>query len=294
MWGHLAELNEPAPGSDLPTARSCNQSYLVILAGRRSGEGGLLCLYSWPSFFIAPETLGEFDMNAQVQSKTSSLDAADFAAELKAHMAPSAGLSGNYQTVWKRMLDILLVLLMAPAALSVVALMCCLIALDGKSPFYRQARVGRGGKEFSMWKLRSMVLDADQLLQSYLDQDTEARAEWDRDQKLTNDPRITRIGRFIRQTSLDEVPQLWNVLKGEMSLVGPRPILPSQRSIYPGTEYYAMLPGITGVWQTSVRNESSFRDRATFDAVYYENLSFGTDLRLLVATVGVVLNATGR
>lgn len=229
-------------------------------------------------------------MNAHVQATSTKLDAAD----LKAHFAPQAPVAVGYQTVWKRGFDILLVLLMAPGVLVVVAILMVMIALDGASPFYRQRRVGLHGKEFHMWKLRSMVPNAEQQLARYLDKNPEARVEWDRDQKLTNDPRVTRIGALIRRTSLDELPQLWNVLKGEMSLVGPRPFLPSQRALYPGSEYYALVPGITGIWQTSVRNEASFVDRAAFDAQYYRSLSFSTDLRLLAATVSVVLSATGR
>lgn len=207
---------------------------------------------------------------------------------------PVTQLSGFYRAFGKRGLDITLVLLMAPAAITVVAILCLLIARDGKSPFYRQTRVGRFGKTFTMWKLRSMVRDADAQLAAHLDQNPHARLEWDRRQKLHNDPRITRIGHVIRRTSLDELPQLWNVLKGDMSLVGPRPMMPSQRNLYPGRAYYHMTPGITGLWQTSVRNDSSFAERANFDRQYYEVLSAGTDLRLLVATVGVVMTATGR
>jgi lipopolysaccharide/colanic/teichoic acid biosynthesis glycosyltransferase len=165
--------------------------------------------------------------------------------------------------------------------------------LDGKSPFYTQPRVGRNGHIFRMWKLRSMVADADARLGAYLDSNPERRREWDETQKLRDDPRITRVGRIIRKTSIDELPQLWNVLRGEMSLVGPRPMMPDQQAIYPGTAYYALRPGITGFWQTSVRNESSFADRARFDAQYFRDLSLGTDLVVMLRTVRVVLCGTG-
>lgn len=237
-----------------------------------------------------PDHLGEFEMTANSNLASSNVDAA----HIQTRLAMQSKLAAPYRTMGKRILDMTLVVLMAPSVLLVVAVLCLLIVLDGAAPFYRQRRVGRGGKEFSMWKLRSMVPNADTQLAAYLDQNPEARAEWDRDQKLTHDPRITRVGRLIRRTSLDELPQLWNVLKGEMSLVGPRPMMPCQRSLYPGNEYYEMAPGITGLWQTSVRNESSFADRAAFDAQYHNTLSLGMDLRLLAATVRVVLNATGR
>jgi lipopolysaccharide/colanic/teichoic acid biosynthesis glycosyltransferase len=200
---------------------------------------------------------------------------------------------GVYDRVVKRALDIALVLLAAPVALLIVALFCPLIMLDGKSPFYTQPRVGRHGRRFRMWKLRSMVADADARLGAYLDANPERRREWDENQKLRDDPRITPVGRIIRKTSIDELPQLWNVLRGDMSLVGPRPMMPDQQAIYPGTAYYALRPGITGFWQTSVRNESSFADRARFDASYLRDLSFATDFGVLLRTVRVVVCGTG-
>lgn len=200
---------------------------------------------------------------------------------------------GLYHGGVKRALDIVLVLLSAPLALMIVGLICPLIALDGKSPLYRQDRIGRGGRRFRMWKLRSMVADADGRLETHLAANPAARNEWDAHQKLRQDPRITRIGRMIRKSSIDELPQLWNVLTGDMSLVGPRPMLPSQQALYPGTAYYAMRPGITGVWQISVRNESSFAERAHYDAQYFGKLSLWTDLTVLLRTVRVVACGTG-
>lgn len=199
-----------------------------------------------------------------------------------------------YSAFGKRLLDITLVLLAAPVVLPIVAILSLLVALDGGKPFYTQARVGRGGKTFTLWKMRSMVHNADQKLEAYLEKNPEARAEWDEKQKLDNDPRITRFGHLIRKTSLDELPQFLNVLTGDMSLVGPRPMMPDQKQYYPGQDYYALRPGITGSWQVSARNESSFADRSRFDASYRQDLSLKTDLRLMVATVRVVLRATGQ
>ena len=115
----------------------------------------------------------------------------------------------------------------------------------------------------------------------------------DHNQKLKDDPRVTRLGRLIRKTSLDELPQFLNVLKGDMSVVGPRPMMVDQKALYPGTAYYSLRPGITGFWQISVRNESSFAERARFDTDYLRKLSFGTDLAVLWRTVSVVLKGTG-
>lgn len=200
---------------------------------------------------------------------------------------------GLYGRAFKRLLDILAVLAAAPVVLPVVAALAVLVARDGHAPFFRQARVGRGGRIFTLWKLRSMVPDAEARLADYLAGNPAARAEWNTTQKLKRDPRITRFGCFLRKTSLDELPQLWNVLKGDMSLVGPRPMMPDQQPLYPGRAYYALRPGITGLWQISERNESTFAARAEFDAAYARSLSLSTDVRVLVATVGVVTRGTG-
>jgi exopolysaccharide production protein ExoY len=200
---------------------------------------------------------------------------------------------GFYRNFVKRLLDVLLVLLGAPFVLLLVLVLAVLVALEGGKPFYQQERVGRGGRIYRMWKLRSMEVDADQKLAAYLGANPEARAEWDHTQKLRSDPRITRMGRFLRRSSLDELPQLWNVLLGDMSLVGPRPMMPSQRSLYPGEAYYALRPGITGLWQVAARNESGFAARASYDAEYDRTLSFGTDFRILASTILVVTRGTG-
>ncbi|MHC0055461.1 sugar transferase [Actibacterium sp. D379-3] len=193
----------------------------------------------------------------------------------------------------KRALDIVFVLLTGAIALPLVALMMFLVSLDGHSPIYRQRRIGRGGRIYDILKIRTMVPDAEARLAAHLDADPAAKAEWDSLQKLRQDPRITRVGQFLRKSSLDELPQLWNVLIGDMSLVGPRPMMETQRALYPGQEYYRMRPGITGLWQVSDRNRSTFADRAEFDAAYHAQLSFGADLRILWQTFAVVLRGTG-
>lgn len=200
---------------------------------------------------------------------------------------------GVYRSYIKRSLDIILVLIAAPMIILIMLPFLLLIPFDGGSPFYRQKRVGLDGKEFSMWKLRSMVPNAHDKLDEYLASDPSAKAEWDKDQKLKMDPRITFIGRFIRKSSIDELPQFWNVFKGDMSLVGPRPIMVEQRELYPCTSYYALRPGITGFWQISERNETSFTERAPFDAQYFRELSFRTDCLVLLKTINVVIRGTG-
>lgn len=198
-----------------------------------------------------------------------------------------------YRLAGKRMIDVLLVLIAAPAVLVCITLLALAVARDGGAPFFSQMRIGKDGRPYRMWKLRTMVADADARLAAHIAADPIVQDEWHRTQKLRNDPRITRFGRILRKTSLDELPQLWNVLKGDMSLVGPRPMLPSQQPLYPGSAYYRLRPGITGMWQVSSRNNSEFVDRAAFDQEYERRLSFGTDLRLIFATLVVVLRGTG-
>lgn len=200
---------------------------------------------------------------------------------------------GLYRNGLKRVMDVTLVLLGGIVVLPVVLVLAALIARDGHSPFYWNARVGRGGRVFHMLKLRTMVHDADARLEAHLAADPAAAAEWAATQKLKRDPRITAFGRILRKTSLDELPQLWNVLVGDMSLVGPRPMMPAQQILYPGRAYYALRPGLTGPWQVSDRNGCTFAKRADFDRDYDQSLSLATDLRLLARTAVVVLKGTG-
>ena len=200
---------------------------------------------------------------------------------------------GAYRNGVKRGLDLLLILMAVPVVIPIIAGLAMAVAREGGRPFYTQMRVGKGGRVFRMWKLRSMVNDADARMEDHLATDPEARLEWDQTQKLKHDPRITRFGGFLRRSSLDELPQLWNVLTGEMSLVGPRPMLPSQQGIYPGLAYYALRPGITGAWQTAGRNRTSFEARAEFDADYEAGLTLASDVKILLQTVAVVVRGTG-
>lgn len=201
---------------------------------------------------------------------------------------------GTYGRFGKRALDLLLLACLAPMALPLVALFAVMASFDGASPFYGHLRVGRGGRLFTCWKIRTMVPDADARLEAHLAADPEARAEWDAAQKLRRDPRITRFGALLRSTSLDELPQLWNILLGEMTFVGPRPFTPDQTHLYRGRSYYSLRPGLTGMWQVGDRNDTTFAARAVDDARYARELCLPLDLRILVKTAFVVLRRTGR
>ncbi|MHA6263576.1 sugar transferase [Arenibacterium sp. CAU 1754] len=211
-----------------------------------------------------------------------------------AHKSAKPSPHRFYASVGKRVLDVALVIASLPVLLPLALLCVVAVMLDGGNPFYRQDRLGRNNKVFSILKLRTMVPNADAKLAAVLASDPALRAEWNATQKLKNDPRITRSGAFLRATSLDELPQFWNVLTGEMSLVGPRPMLPEQLPMYGDAEpYFAMRPGISGLWQVSARNENNFGYRAKVDAEYFSNVSFLHDFLILVKTVGVVLRRTG-
>ena len=200
---------------------------------------------------------------------------------------------GIYRRTLKRSFDVVAILLAAPIVLPVVLILALLARLDGGPAFYVQDRVGMGGRTFRLWKLRSMVVDAERRLEEHLAASPAARIEWNETQKLKRDPRITRVGRLLRKTSLDELPQLWNVFRGDMSLVGPRPMMPDQQDLYPGKAYYSLRPGLTGFWQISDRNQTSFAGRAVFDNQYAERLSLVTDIAVLLQTVRAVLRGTG-
>ena len=226
----------------------------------------------------------------------------DYASEVEAIGLPDiaapaqSGPDGSnfYRRTGKRVFDVLFVVLTAPFALTLIGFGALLAMVSGVRPFYTQKRLGKDGEVFHLLKIRSMFDDAESLLGVHLAANPAARQEWDDKQKLEHDPRITRFGHFLRRTSLDEMPQLWNVLKGDMSIVGPRPIMIDQARIYPGEEYYALRPGITGPWQISDRSQGSFCDRADFDRDYFESVSLVTDLGILWKTVGAVLRCTGR
>lgn len=196
----------------------------------------------------------------------------------------------------KRVADIAI----AAAALMVAApfflVVSLMVRVDGGSAFYAHQRVGRGGRLFGCLKFRSMVMDSQARLDALLASDPAAREEWEATRKLRNDPRITRIGRFLRATSLDELPQLINVLRGEMSIVGPRPVTESELDCYYGAaaaHYVTVRPGITGLWQVSGRSETSYDQRVALDVAYVSQPSLLADLRILLKTPVAVLSRRG-
>ena len=170
-----------------------------------------------------------------------------------------------------------------------------LVKKDGGPAFYGHTRIGKGGQPFKCWKFRSMVMNGDEVLQDYLEQNPEARKEWETDFKLRNDPRVTKIGEFLRKTSLDELPQFWNVLRGEMSLVGPRPVVEAEKTYYGDVweDYLSVKPGVTGLWQVSGRNDTGYEQRVALDRQYIREWSLWKDIVIMFKTVYVVIARDG-
>ncbi len=195
----------------------------------------------------------------------------------------------------KRSFDIIVSFLLLLFLAPVFALLFWMVSRDGGNVIYGHERVGQNGRKFSCLKFRSMVTNSQEVLDKLLVTSAEARAEWDKDFKLKNDPRITKIGGFLRKTSLDELPQLWNVLRGEMSLVGPRPVIEAELERYAGdVDYYLMAkPGMTGLWQVSGRNDIDYDTRVYFDSWYVKNWALWTDIAILFKTAGVVFRRDG-
>ncbi len=216
--------------------------------------------------------------------------------ELSTQSGQTSPNSYAYSRFGKRFFDVIFAIALLPILLPVIAILWVLTRRDGGPGFYTQDRVGLNGKTFRCYKVRTMVMNAEKVLQDLCDADPVVAAEWLTNQKLANDPRITPVGRLLRATSLDELPQIWNVLRGEMSFVGPRPFMVEQDALYRsagGEAYYHLRPGITGLWQIEGRGTTSFVSRVQYDNDYLQRISAFLDMKLIVKTVTVVFNRTG-
>lgn len=204
--------------------------------------------------------------------------------------------SGIYAAFGKRVCDLVFAFALLPILIPVIAVLWGLTRLDGGPGFFGHKRVGKDRRQFSCWKIRTMVPDAEAKLKQYLSENPDAKAQWQRDFKLDNDPRITRLGNFLRKTSLDELPQIWNVIRGEMSFVGPRPVVQDELLRYGESEkfYLSVRPGITGLWQVSGRNDISYADRVRMDRIYASRYSMLQDTKIIAKTATVVLFPTGK
>lgn len=206
--------------------------------------------------------------------------AADFRVRVIQAAAPIGGFA-------KRCFDVTLSFLLLPLAAILALPIGCLIAINGGAPIFEHLRVGRNGKTFRCYKFRTMVVEAADELQAILEHNPAARQQWLEHFKLENDPRVTPFGRFLRDTGLDEIPQIWNVLRGEMSLVGPRPVIPDELDKYGAqlSAYLACRPGVTGLWQIRRRRNTTYDERVAFDVDYARNWSMGRDVLIFILTL---------
>jgi exopolysaccharide production protein ExoY len=210
--------------------------------------------------------------------------------------ASGPAIKPNIFPLWKRAFDICVATLLLLFLTPLFAAVALLVALDGGPIGFGHARIGTNGRLFRVLKFRTMCVDADARLQEFLAENFDARVEWDHTQKLRHDPRITRIGRFLRKSSIDELPQLLNVLRGEMSIVGPRPIVQAEAVRYGRyIKYYEQArPGITGLWQVNGRNDVSYRRRVALDTLYCrKNRNVRTDFKILLLTIPAIFFSTG-
>lgn len=201
----------------------------------------------------------------------------------------------KYQHPSKRIFDIVFSIFLLILLFPFFLFFYLIVKSDGGNAFYGHERIGKNGKKFKCLKFRSMTSNSQELLQKILASDPTAREEWNTTYKLKNDPRITKIGHFLRKSSLDEMPQLINILKGEMSFVGPRPVTAAELSYYKDNVVYYLhvTPGLTGLWQVSGRNDVDYDTRVFLDKKYVQNWSFFQDLKILAKTVIVVLFRKG-
>ncbi|ULQ60055.1 undecaprenyl-phosphate galactose phosphotransferase WbaP [Brucepastera parasyntrophica] len=211
-------------------------------------------------------------------------------------LSSTNNLTRFYNLAAKRLLDIILLIIGSIFAIPLTLIMALLIKLTSPGPvFYGHERIGKNGKRIRVWKFRSMVINADKVLEKILAENPSYREEWDKYQKLTNDPRVTPIGKFMRKTSIDELPQFFNILKGEMSFIGPRPVTIEEAVKY-GESFgyiFSVKPGLSGMWQVSGRSDSDYEERVAFDTYYIQNWSVWLDLWLIIKTIGVLITRKG-
>lgn len=196
----------------------------------------------------------------------------------------------------KRLIDLFLLLISAALVLPLTLVIAVIVKCTSPGPvFYGHSRIGKNGRPIKCWKFRSMYADADKMLEKILAENPEMRAEWERDQKFVNDPRVTKFGRLLRKTSMDELPQFWNILRGEMSFVGPRPVTKEELAKYGDNAGYilSVTPGLSGMWQISGRSNTGYEERVNLDTYYIQNWSVWLDLWIILKTIWVVIKGKG-
>ncbi len=277
----------PEHASEVAKAHGIRRAIMAIpcATGRKNLNRLLACLADFERVLILPDLADMAGSNASTSEISGIL-------AIESHNRLRYPAERFLKRCFDAALASILLILVSP----LLAVVACLILLESPGPiFFGHTRIGEDNRKLKVWKFRSMVLNADLALQQYLQRNPEMAAEWHRSQKLRRDPRITRVGAFLRRTSLDELPQLWNIFKGEMSFVGPRPIVESEVLRYTDNFqlYTKVLPGLTGLWQVSGRSKTTYKQRVTLDSYYVRNWSLWLDVWILIQTLRVVLLGEG-
>ena len=287
-----ADLKEPCLKNDIPAYPPENDINEII--HNYNIKQAIICDYKGEISTIMTSYRYTIAVSVSQTSFTCSQQLKDIAGIIG--FASTHNLTFKANLIIKRILDILLILIFSPILIPVFLILIILTKLTSKGPvFYGHKRVGQYGKEFKCWKFRSMCIDADKKLDEILANNPQMREEWEKERKFTNDPRITKFGKFLRKTSLDELPQLINILLGQMSFVGPRPVTEPELVKYgPYRDYVlSVSPGLSGMWQTSGRSDTEYEERISLDSYYIQNWSIWLDMWILIKTVYVVFKGRG-
>jgi lipopolysaccharide/colanic/teichoic acid biosynthesis glycosyltransferase len=247
-------------------------------------------------FSVSPAIKTNDRMAATMEALGNALALHQTASRVGVHPFVAPRSANTRYSGYKRVIDVFVSILISILFTPVLAICCAVIFIDSPGAIlFKHRRVGLAGEEFHVWKFRSMCHNSGQVLTAYLEQRPEIQEEWIRAHKLTNDPRVTPVGRFIRRFSLDELPQLWNVIKGEMSLIGPRPIVLAEVEKYGESiaSYYAVRPGMSGLWQVSGRSDTTYAERVRLDVYYSEHQSLSMDATIFLKTFRAVLTGNG-
>lgn len=285
-------ITEPAMFNDIPVYPDTPE--VLSLIRELNIKTAFLCDYHGDTSLIMSSYRYTITVSKAQTNFTSTQHLKDIAGIIG--FASTHNLTFKSNLFFKRILDIFLVLLASPLLIPVMLILIILTKCTSKGPvFYGHRRVGKNGKEFKCWKFRSMCIDADKQLEKILAEHPEMREEWERDRKFENDPRVTKFGKILRKTSLDELPQVFNIITGEMSFVGPRPVTESEMERYGKYKDYVLSvsPGLTGMWQVSGRSDTGYEERISFDTYYIQNWSIWLDIWIMIKTVWVVIKGKG-
>ena len=287
-----ASLKKPAIKNDIPAFPPDNEIENII--HNYNIKQAIICDYHGEITTIMTLYRYTIAVSKSQSSFTSTQQLKDIAGIIG--FASTHNLTFKTNLFIKRLLDIGLILFFSPILLPLFLILIFLTKITSRGPvFYGHKRVGKNGKEFKCWKFRSMCIDADKKLEEILANNPQMREEWEKERKFTNDPRVTKFGKFLRKTSLDELPQLINIFIGQMSFVGPRPVTEPELEKYGQYRDYVLSvsPGLSGMWQTSGRSDTEYEERIALDSYYIQNWSIWLDLWILIKTVYVVLKGRG-